>query len=463
MKGKNNKLSQTGWLTGIVLLVLLLLHALPPLQWRGHALRRVDLLSDVRPPKPEPVAEADTTLPPPPRPKPAFVDTCRTGMTCIEDYSDSTLRGMTSFYRALDGLATHRRPVRIAYLGDSFIEADILTADLREMLQRHYGGCGVGFVPITSATNQFRPTVRHDFDGWESHAAMDSLGFDRHLQGLSGQYFLPSDGAYVELRGQKQYASLLDTCRRASIFFRVYGGGHLTLSARVNRGQAVTRTFRPSDAVQQMVVEGAIGEVRWTVVQADSTVFYGAAMDGTEGIVLDNFSLRGSTGLSLRNIPMETLRHFNALRPYDLIVLQYGLNVAHEEVSNYAYYATGMRPVLDSLKLAFPSAGILVVGVGDRDYKDEGGALRTMPCIKQLVRYQQHMAAGNAVAFWNLYEAMGGEASMARLVEADPPQANLDYTHINFHGGRYVAGLIYDVLVYGKQQYDRRRAYEDGL
>ena len=186
-------------------------------------------------------------------------------------------------------------------------------------------------------------------------------------------------------------------------------------------------------------------------------------MDGAEGIVLDNFSLRATTGLSLRRIPMETLRQFNALRPYDLIVLQYGLNVANEQVRDYTYYAVGMKPVIDSLKLAFPDAGILVVGVGDRDYKDEDGMLRTLPCIKSLVRYQQNMAADNAVAFWNLYEAMGGETSMARLVEAKPAQANLDYTHINFHGGKYLAGLLYEALIYGKLQYDRRRAYEDGL
>ena len=74
--------------------------------------------------------------------KPAFVDTCRSGMTCIEDYSDSTLRGMTPFYRALDELAAKPRPVRIAYFGDSFIEADILTADLRAMLRNVMAAAG---------------------------------------------------------------------------------------------------------------------------------------------------------------------------------------------------------------------------------------------------------------------------------------------------------------------------------
>ena len=42
------------------------------------------------------------------------------------------------------------------------------------------------------------------------------------------------------------------------------------------------------------------------------------------------FSVRGSSGLHLRSIPLHTLRDFQRLRPYDLIVVQYGLNVATE-------------------------------------------------------------------------------------------------------------------------------------
>ena len=112
------------------------------------------------------------------------------------------------------------------------------------------------------------------------------------------------------------------------------------------------------------------------------------------------------------------------------------------------------------MKADFPQASILLVGVGDRDYKDEDGNLRTMPGIRNLVRYQQNLAADNGIAFWNLFEAMGGNLSMAGLVEAQPPMANKDYTHINFRGGEHLAGLLYEALVHGKKEYDRRRAYE---
>lgn len=71
------------------------------------------------------------------------------------------MRGMKHFYEALSKVKTMKRPVRIAYFGDSFIEADIFTADLREMLQQEFGGCGVGYVPVTSSISGYRPTVRH--------------------------------------------------------------------------------------------------------------------------------------------------------------------------------------------------------------------------------------------------------------------------------------------------------------
>lgn len=454
-----NYLKYSLGLTLFILVALIGMHWLPVITIDGHTMRRVDLLSDIRTPEPEEEKMEADSLPPVPEVKPAFIDTCRTGMTCIEDYSDSILRGMTPFYRALDEIPMKKRLVRIAVFGDSFIEADIFTADLREMLQKRFGGCGVGFVTITSMTSGYRPTVRHSFGGWSSHAVTDSVYFDRKKQGLSGHYFVPNNNAYVELRGQNKYASLLDTCQQASIFF--YNKGAVDLSVRINRGETENRQFEPDGHLQAMQVEGRIGSVRWIVNQADSTLFYGMAMDGTQGIIVDNFSLRGSSGLSLRTIPASIIKEFNDQRPYDLVILQYGLNVATQRGYNYDNYQKGLLTAIEHLKECFPQAGFLLLSVGDRDYKTDTGELRTMPGVKNLIRYQQNIAAESGIAFWNMFEAMGGEGSMAKLVHAKPSMANYDYTHINFRGGKHLAGLLYETLLYGKEQYDRRRAYEN--
>lgn len=452
-----NYTSATFLLTLLVVGVLMGLYFLPPMTVDGKPLRKVDLLADIRPDVEEEVCDSDTIILPPPV-KPIFVDTCKTGMTCIEDYSDSTMRGMKHFYEALSQIKTMKRPVRIAYFGDSFIEADIFTADLREMLQNEFGGCGVGYVPVTSSINGYRPTVRHSFEGWRSHSSNDSIGFDKTQQDISGHYFFPREGAYVQLKGQSKYASRLDTCEVSTFYF--LNKGFAAVRSTVNgRGEGELHEEVGDGRMQAVSVEGRIWQVRWSVEQSDSATFYGVAMDEKRGICVDNFSVRGSSGLHLRSIPLQTLRDFQRLRTYDLIVIQYGLNVATERGVKYDGYKKGMLTVIDHLKTAFPEAGILLVSVGDRESKNENGDLRTMPGVKNLIRYQQSIAADSHIAFWNMYDAMGGQGSIVDMI--DRKMANLDYTHINFKGGKHLAGILFETLMYGKEQYEKRKEYEE--
>lgn len=452
-----NYISNTFLLTFIVVGVLIGCYYSPTISLDNKPLRKVDLLADVRWKLDEEVCDSDTVVFFPPV-KPVFVDTCKAGMICIEDFSDSTLHGMKHFYEALSRVDTMERPVRIAYFGDSFIEADIMTADLREMFQLKFGGCGVGYIPVTSAISGYRPTVQHNFGGWSSHATNDSGGFDKVKQGISGHYFFPSKGAYVQLKGLDKYVSRLDTCEISTLYFQ--NKGFVAVRSKVNNAsEGKLYEATGTGEVQTFLVEGKIGQVRWSVEKSDSAIFYGVAMDGKGGVTLDNFSVRGSSGLHLRGIPLPTLRAFRRLRPYDLIIIQYGLNVATKHGTNYDGYKKGMLTVIDNMKEVFPEASILLVSVGDREYKNENGDMRTMPGVKNLIRYQQSIASDSRIAFWNMFEAMGGQGSMAQMI--DQKMANLDYTHINFKGGKHMAGILFETLMYGKEQYERRKAYEE--
>lgn len=457
-----NQINHIGILIILVIGGLLLLKALPYLSVSGHPLRSVDILSDLRMQDDSSPADSilsDTVLQVP-KVKPAFVDTCRTGLVCIEDYSDSTMRGMAGFYKALDDLNENPRLVRVAYYGDSFIEGDILTSDLREMLQNKYGGHGIGYTPITTISSGFRMTVRQQATGWLRHSIMDSTAFDRSLQDVSNHYFKAADGASIRFRGQDKVNSRLDTFYRASFFF--VPDSSVIIKASVN-GRGVFENKYEGKDLQTAVVDGRIGNVTFNVVESVPTsVFYGVAMDDSVGIALDNFSMRGSSGLNIRSIPGKMMRRFYQYRPYDLVILQYGLNVATERGSNYDNYIKGMKTAIQHIKEYYPGAGILIVSVADRDFKTKDGEIQTMPGIRNLVRYQQNLAAEEGVAFWNMFQAMGGNESMKALVDSKPSMANYDYTHINMRGGKYLARLLFEALEYGKEQYDRRRAYEEG-
>ncbi len=455
-----NKVADTFLFTLLVVSGLLALHFLPSVSIGGKTLRQVDILADLRPDMSDDAMLADSAqMILPPLPKPVFVDSCKQGVTCIEDYADSTGCGMGFFYEALEKRAELGRPVRIAYFGDSFIEADILTADLREMLQERFGGCGVGYVSLTSPISGFRPTVEHSFEGWTSHTVTDSVGFDRSCQDLSNRYFSASPGASVTLKGVRKYASLLDTCAVSAFYFR--SPDSVRVSALVNGKQSSVFNLPGDSLLRTVSVKGKIGSVKWTVEDADeNATFYAATMDPKEGIVLDNFSTRGSSGQQLMGVPAALLKQYNRLRTYDLIILQYGLNVASEKGVDYNYYKTPMKRVVNYFKKMFPQASMLIVGIGDREYKTNTGELRTMPGVRNLIRYQQALAAETKSAFWNMYEAMGGEGSIVKMANNKPPMANYDYTHINFRGGKHVAKMLFDALVYGQEQYERRKAYE---
>lgn len=448
-----NKVAATFILTFLVTAGLIALYFFPPVKLGKDSLRKVDILADMRPEIIE-VPDSDTVVSLVPV-KPVFIDSCKTGMVCIEDYSDSTGRGMDHFYKALSDLEILDRPVRIAYFGDSFIEGDIFTGDLRKMLQQKFGGSGVGYVPMASNVAGFRTTVKHTFGGWGSHCVTDTSYFDRSRQDISNHYFVPRWGAYLSLKAVSG-----DSCQSSTVYFQ--STDSVFLSAYINGSQEPFQFPLKGDSLLQSVtVHGSIREIRWQVDRTDSvSTFYAATMDPVQGIIVDNFSTRGSSGIQLKGIPMSVLCSYNRMRPYDLIVLQYGLNVASDEVTNYSYYKETMNTVVRRLKTAFPNTSILIVGVGDRDEKTETGELRTMRGVKNLIRYQQALAAESHVAFWNLFDAMGGEGSMAEMVHSKPSMANYDYTHINSRGGRHLAKILYDVLLYGKEQYEKRKAYE---
>lgn len=454
-----NKLHYTFFLVFLITLGLILLHYLPDVSIGGKTLRRVDLMSDIR----RDIIVADTiptdTLSPLLVIKPAFVDSCKTGIECIEDYSDSVSHGMSHFYSSLASLKDMKRPVRIAYFGDSFIEGDILTADLRNMLQKEFGGSGVGYVPVTTKFPGFRPTVKHSFFGWRSHNVTDSVGFVRSKQDISNHYFHATEGAFTCLEGTGKYASNLESCTSSSIYYLT--SDSLCISAQLNGGAEQEFVLKGDSTLQCVTVSGDIKSVRWNVKKASpDALFYAVTMDSEKGVILDNFSTRGSSGQQLLGIPASILRGYNTLRKYDLIVVQYGLNVAFEGGMDYTYYKDGMKPVISHFKKSFPETSILIVSIGDRETKEENGNLRTMPAVKGLIRSQQMLAAETGVAFWNLFNAMGGDGSMVEMVNSKPSMANYDYTHINFRGGKHIASLLFEAIMYGKEQYEKRKAYE---
>jgi hypothetical protein len=445
-----NYIKHSLYITSLVVAILLLLQFVPAGVIDSLNIRKIDILSDIRKDTSS-LADvfAPVNLPPPPPPKQDLP--CPPGMVCFEDFSPNK-DGLDNFFRALDSRSL--KPVRVAFFGDSYIEGDILSADLRRSLQNEYGGNGVGIVLPASQIASFRKTVKHNFDGWNSQCITESNDYSK--MGISGHYFRPNKNAWVKYSGVK--FPHLEFFRQAILLYRL-SEGRTTVSYRINNEkEAKSIHLEASPEISGYdIYADSIGVIQFNFLSDNPNLYvYGVSLQDKSGVIVDNFSLRGTPGTSLRSLPEDILKQTDSLLAYDLIILQYGLNVMTANRTNYSSYQKGMQETVKYLKRCFPKSDILLLSVGDRSMHRNGSYV-TMPGAPALVSYQKAICAETGIVFWNLFEAMGGSGSMVEMVKSNPPKANKDYTHLNFEGGKYLVEILFKTLVFEKKRYDRLR------
>lgn len=389
---------------------------------------------------------------------------------------------LRSFFKRL---AEEGGQIRIAYFGDSSIEGDLISQTVRDSLQKRFGGAGVGYMPIYSQVAGFRQSVRHKIGGeWES------LRFGKKnpyaiARNITGEFFLARQPK-VEVDSTEMDSTLAQidtTTTEIEKHWVQYGGVRLfpglrsIPKARLFYGRPARDSLLPlSD--QQPFVNVTVGEnttrheldkrkhlnqlwlttepsrkVRLEFELPENLPLYGVSIESDNGIILDNFSARGNSGAMLTHVSGGMMVQFDSLLNYDLVIMQYGLNVINAEMEDYSWYHAEMRRVIRHIKRHIPKAAILLVGPTDKAIKVEG-EMMTDPGTPRVNETLRKVAARENVSFFSFYEAMGGEGSMVQWVEEKEPRwANLDYTHFNFRGAHQAGKLLLSYLMNAYEEY----------
>ena len=362
----------------------------------------------------------------------------------IEDFSyEST--GMDRFFSALNNVDNLGRPVRIAFVGDSFIEGDIVVADFRAKMQERFGGKGVGFIPIESNVSQFRTTVKQSAKGWKTYSIIKNR--NRNYV-ISGMEFEPAtDDASVSIQTSTLFPGLEEV---PSLKF-IYSKNEKTSIILKSDTDTALYELPPTVNVTQYEMKSRFKKGTLQLKDSRGLNAIGMAIEDNRGVIVDNLALRGNSGIIMSDLNSKNCRELQHVRPYDLIILQYGLNVASDSVRDYGWYRNSMVPVVEHIQNCFPGADILILGVSDRSRK-EGNDYSTMPAILALLRAQRQTAIKAEVTFWSTFAGMGGHNSMLKYVDYN--WASKDYTHLSFRGGREVANALFEAIINKKQIYD---------
>lgn len=349
---------------------------------------------------------------------------------------------LAPFFKELKN--SKNQQVRIAHYGDSGIETDMVSADLREILQSKFGGKCVGFVPVFSEGVNYRQSINFDYSkSWELFG-INSKNPERLPVGIAGKVFTNKEPAFFEYSTKTRYKN----SREFDVVKLFYSNAKSsTIYYTLNGKKKETANLETGSGLKVLEIKATKAtSIRFDIPQANQAYFYGISLDTDHGVYVDNFALRGNTGIALRDIPVSTYKEFNKVLDYKLILLQFGLNALSSRAGNYTRYEKDMIKVVNQIKQAFPGVPIIMIGGQDRSVK-KGADFVTDPSLEELIQTQINISKATDVAYWNLYESMGGKNSMSKWVENNPPLAYRDYIHFNEEGVKKVAEMFSSALL----------------
>ena len=360
-------------------------------------------------------------------------------------HPDSLRADLPQFMAKLHQLRTTKQgKVRIAYFGDSMIEGDLMTQTLRQLLQSYFGGVGVGYVPITSIVSGFRQTVRAEYSGgWQDRNFKENPG--KYPLFISGHAF-SSNADWVRLTDRTVGDSSLITEKV------LFCASDSNASIQVNDAW---RSLTASNSFNRISLGTDANRSLKLVATAETPTLYGVSFESPNGVVLDNFSFRGITGIELNQLSLDWLRSIQRSQSYDLIIFQYGVNLLFRPMDkDFRWYGRAMKPVIDKFKQAFPAADVLVVSTADRAFRYQGKYASAIG-IDSLVKVQAQAAFQSNVAFYNQFATMGGTNSIVDWATRKPAWAGRDYIHPSGRGASWLGEAMYRAMLKEYELYVR--------
>ncbi len=399
------------------------------------------------------------------------------------DFPDNTRSSLDNFFKILANIKNERQIIRIMHYGDSQIETDRITDYFRYKLQTQFGGSGPGIVPAVKAFNFKSPMIQSVSGNWKRYTIYGrrDTTVKHRRYGMTGNFarFTPilADTVPDSLKTFTQtelmphnltsYASInisqspysfrpTKKFKRCKMFY-----GYNTSDVKIKTyadEQLIDESILPpvqDYKIKTWNFETTPQNIRFEFEAEDSPDIYGFSLEGYSGINVDNIGMRGSGGLFFTRMDLGMLSRMYKQLNVKLLILQFGGNIVPNVRENYDYYRKAFSRQLRTLKRIAPDVTIMVIGLADMS-KKENDIYVTYPNVPLIRDALKQASFENNCAYWDMYEAMGGENSMPSWVFYEPPLAEKDFIHFTPKGARYIAKMFYNAFMYEYNRYLRK-------
>lgn len=373
------------------------------------------------------------------------------------NYEGDTLinvQHLAPFYKKLLALENGDSvQVSILHIGDSHIQADFITREVRKNLQLRFGNAGRGLVfPLRVAgTNEPGDYRTSSNVGWQM-AKVNSAG--RFPEpGLSGISMLSSEGgAYIDITTSNHddldYAfdqvTLIHTKDSLQFDCRFTDSppkfGYLMSARPLEPGEIST-----SVQFQQPTNYVRIQAEQTETSQSSITINGVILQNSLPGILYHSVGINGARYSDYNNSP-QFFRQMKVLNP-DLVIISMGTNEGANTKVTMEEVIAQVTSTVQNIRAVNPAACILITTPTDdylkKKYKN--------PYLEAVQRALLQSAAQQGVACWDLYSITGGFGSSSEWRKAALMQR--DGVHFTKAGYMVQGDLLYKALIYGYQKY----------
>lgn len=336
---------------------------------------------------------------------------------------------LAGFYAALQ--EADSQMVRVLHYGDSQIEEDRMTQQIREALQKRFGGAGVGLMPLAQTI--------------PSRTVKQQLHMNNRL-------IQPAQGP----RRYMVYAPKRD--QRKDGLYGVMGQVAEMNDSLVEGSENLMAVCTPQDNKRPYT--------RWQVF-ADSTIaywfesdtvfltgqgkVYGLSQESDTGVIVDNIPMRGCLGLVFTKMDSTQLASFYRTQHVRLIILQFGGNAIpfNETPATIQSIVKGLRQQVRYLRKLAPEASFLFIGPSDMLTQIDG-EWQTYPMVPYMDKLLRKMALEEGIAYFSLFTWMGGSGSMAHWQEVG--LAGSDGIHFMRSGARKAGNAVANWILEGAEE-----------
>jgi len=364
-----------------------------------------------------------------PRPiSPYFIDDCHT---------------LDPFFAALHDLEQPAKPgapevVTVLHYGDSPTTADLITGDVRELLQTRFGDAGRGYLLAAKPWAWYgHRGVDLSDKGWTISTAVGKGKED--VYGLGGASFEGGPGASTHITITKADQSSVEIA-----YLSKPDGGTLSIQANDTALESVP-TSADAKALSWHTVMLPPGTKSVDLKPTGGSVrLYGESFrTGQRGILYDSLGLNGASTSVLSNgfnnaAWAAALQHTQP----KLVIINYGTNESGFGAYVDKQYEPTLLHAIQRIRAALPGVPILVMAPMDRGQRSGVDEIKTYDTIPRIIAIQRRIAAEQNCAFFDTFSAMGGDGTMSRWYTGHPRLVAGDLIHPTPQGAAIVANLF---------------------